>query len=108
MKHFLILLVDQSQFEAILGRVNDNFTHFSITIQGKQLLSLDSGQINGLIQGANNAIVTLRQGILDVVQCAVKQHAGIIPSGTLDANGFVDLAGLLQFLCCDSNGYCYV
>lgn len=88
-------------------------------------LALDTGQVDGVVEGADNTMITTRdsecettissntcdiplsEAVLDVVQGGVDEHAGVVPCAGLDANGFVDECVLGEVLVRDGDGYAY-
>lgn len=50
------------------------------------------GDVQGHVQGADDATVAIRQAVLDVVERGVHQHPVVVPGRRLDADGFVHLA----------------
>jgi hypothetical protein len=77
---FLIVVADQSQLEAVLGWIDDDSARLGIAVKAVDGLALDPSQIDGLLQRLDDAVVTLRQSVFDVVQGGVDKDAAVVPS----------------------------
>jgi hypothetical protein len=58
MEHFIIIPLDEGEFEAVLSGVDLQNPRLSITVEAMHRPSLDSDEVDGLIKGPHNAIVT--------------------------------------------------
>ncbi len=86
----VVLALYQRQLEAELGRVDGDVLRTSRSVETGDGFALDSGKIDGLLERLDDAVVALRERILDVVERAVEQDTTLVPSSTLDADRFVD------------------
>lgn len=57
MKHFFMIVFQQRQFEAILGRVKCNGSGARRSIQAMDNLALDTGEVDGVIKSTYDAMV---------------------------------------------------
>ena len=56
--HLVILVVDESQLELVLGRVDAEDTRATLAVQAVHVVALDAGDVDGQVQGADDAVVT--------------------------------------------------
>lgn len=103
MKHFVIIPLDEGKFESVFGRIDFKDPGLSVAIKAVDIASFDSNKVQSLVKGPDNTIVAatcqlqifcrlrrtnlpVKEGVLDVVQGGVKEHASIIPGSTLDTD----------------------
>lgn len=112
-KHFIVISLDEREFEAILSRVNFQDPRLRVAVQAIHVSSLDPDEVHGLVQSSHDTIVPTRlstlensklsntdlpiqKRVFDVIQSGIKKHAGIVPSGALDPNRLMQSAYLFQ------------
>ena len=59
LQDFLIVLFDQRKLELVLCRIDGNTTRAGSTIKTVDALSLDAGEVDRLLERANDAIVPM-------------------------------------------------
>jgi hypothetical protein len=59
LEHLIVVPLDQSKLEAVLGRVDFQGSRFSIAIQAVNTAALDLDKINRLVQCPNDTAVTM-------------------------------------------------
>ena len=62
------------------------------------------GQVDRKVEGSNDSVIAVGDGVLDVVGRRVDEDAGIIPSSRLDPGVFVDGTEQFEFLVADADG----
>jgi hypothetical protein len=58
MKHFIIILSDKGELEAIFGRIDGNALRSGITVEAMNDFAFDTGEVDGLIKGLDDAVIT--------------------------------------------------
>lgn len=66
---------------------------------------MELGNVKRLVECAYNAVVALRQGVLDVVERGVDKNASVVPATALDADRLMDHGELLQLLVGNNDGW---
>ena len=64
-QHLVILAVDKSQFELVLGRVNAQNTRPTLAVQAVDVVSFDTRHVDWQIQCSDDAVITAH-----IVTCA--------------------------------------
>lgn len=59
MQNLLVVVADKSKFEPILGRVDVQSARACASVEVVNLLALDAGEIDGLVQCLDDTIVTI-------------------------------------------------
>ncbi|KAH3683653.1 hypothetical protein WICPIJ_005337 [Wickerhamomyces pijperi] len=98
------VLVDQGLLETVFGGVDLQSFHLAGSAQDKDILAVDLGDVLGLVQGLDDPVVTVQQGVLDVVQGGVEQDTGFFPSSTLDSDGFMQGGDQFKLLVDNGDG----
>ena len=80
----------------ILGRVDVEDPGLDLPVEAEHLAALDPGEVDGQVEGADDAVVTVGEGVLDVVAGGVDQHAAIVPGAGLYPGVLVHRAQHLQ------------
>ena len=58
-QHLVVLAVDQRQLEAELGRVDVEHPGAALAVQAVHVLTFDTGDVDGYIQGADDSMVSV-------------------------------------------------
>lgn len=106
-QYLVIILAHEREFESVLCRVNRDRTRFGIAVEAVHDLALDASQVHWLLERFDDAVVTLRQCVLDVVQRRVDQDAAVIPGTRLDPDRFMDHGTLTERLVGNHDGWGY-
>ena len=64
----VILPVNKGELELELGGINADFAGLAVPIERVHSVADDAGDVERLVEGADDAIVTVRQGIFQVVE----------------------------------------
>ena len=86
MKHLLIVALDKGQLKSVFRRVNLENAGLGSSVKAVHIAALDLDQIDSLVEGSDNAVVTVQESVLDMVQSRVEQNTSIVPSSALDTN----------------------
>jgi hypothetical protein len=61
LKDFIVILPDEGQLESILGRIDRDGSRFGTSVKAVNDITLDSGQVDGLLEGLDNTVITTCQ-----------------------------------------------
>jgi len=61
LKDFIIVLPDESQLESVLCRIDSDGSGLGTSVKAVNDITLDSGQVDGLLKGLDNTIITIDQ-----------------------------------------------
>ena len=61
LEDFVIVLSDESQLESVLGRIDSDGSRFGTSVKAVNDITLDSGQVDGLLEGLDNTVITIDQ-----------------------------------------------
>jgi len=100
----VILPVNKGELELELGGINADFAGLAVPIERVHSVADDAGDVERLVEGADDAIVTVRQRILQVVESRVDEDSLLVPGPAFHANSLVDDTLLLEFLVADDDG----
>ena len=91
MKEMLSMrLSAQSSGENLLKmRPHLDLSILAVTVQAEDDIAKHLGDVDGNIQGLDDAGVSIWQAVLDVVQGCVDEHAAVIPGCALHPDGLV-------------------
>ena len=95
-EHLLVLPVHQGQLELELGGVDVEDPGLALPVQAEHLAALDPGEIDRQVQGPDDPVVPVGEGVLDVVAGGVDEHAAVVPGPGLHSGVLVDRAEDLQ------------
>lgn len=68
LEHLIIVSLDQRQLEPVLSRINFQDSRLGTAVQAVDVPALDLDEINSLVEGANDAIVTVTKS-----ECVLQQ-----------------------------------
>ena len=80
----------------VLGGVNVEDPGLDLPVEAEHLAALDPGEVDGQVEGADDAVVAVGEGVLDVVAGGVDQHAAVVPGAGLYPGVLVHRAQHLQ------------
>ena len=63
--HLVILVVNESQLELVLGGVDAEDTRSTLAVEAVDVVALDTGDVDGQVQGADDAVVTTQAQHMD-------------------------------------------
>lgn len=63
LEHLIVIPLDQRQLELIFDGIDGKDSRLGITVEVVQAAALDAHEVDSLVEGANNAIVTLEANI---------------------------------------------
>jgi hypothetical protein len=98
MKHLFIIALDECQLKSVFRGVNLKDTRLGGSVKAVNVTTLNLDQVDSLVKSSNNAVIAIKQSVLDMVKSGIKQNASIVPSSALDANSLVQGANLLEGL----------
>lgn len=104
LQYLVVVLPDESQLEAILCWVNGDGPGTSGAVKTVNGLTLDAGEVDRLLESLDDAVVTIWESVLDVVERGVDEDAAVVPSGRLDADGLVDQSAVAESLVRNGDG----
>lgn len=58
LKHLVVVALGQSLLEAVLGGVDGDGAGLAVAVEAVHVLALDAGKVDGLVQSADDAVVT--------------------------------------------------
>jgi hypothetical protein len=61
LEDFIVILPDEGQFESVLGRINGDGSRFGRSVKAVNDITLDSSQVDGLLEGLDNTVITIGQ-----------------------------------------------
>ena len=102
-EHLIVMALDQRELETVLCRVDCEDLGLRSPVEAVDTLALHTNQVDGVLKSANNTVVAVHEGVLDVIEGRVKEDAGVIPACALDPDSLVQSANLLEGLCDDRN-----
>jgi len=100
----VVLPVNQGELELELGGINADFAGLAVPIERIHRVSNNSSNVERLVKGADDPVVTVGQRILQVVESRVDEDSLLVPGPAFHANSLVDDTLLLEFLVADDDG----
>jgi hypothetical protein len=61
LEDFIVILPDEGQLESILGRIDSDGSRFGTSVKAVNDITLDSGQVDRLLKGLDNTVITTDQ-----------------------------------------------
>ena len=119
LQDLVVILAHEGELESVLGRVNRDRPGLGGTVEAVDNLSLDSGEVDGLLERLDDTVVALgqccfiwreiddlpvRKSIFDVVQRGVDKDTAVVPGGRLDSDRLVNESSLGKGLGSDGDG----
>mmetsp|Transcript_85968 Transcript_85968/g.171668 ORF Transcript_85968/g.171668 Transcript_85968/m.171668 type:complete len:212 (+) Transcript_85968:2345-2980(+) len=101
--HLVELFLMQAQLELALGRIDHELAHLALAIEAVQLAIGGRGQVEGRLEGADDAMVAVCEAVLEMVERGEVEDVIAVPSARLDADGVVDAAELLELAGADDD-----
>ena len=87
-----------------LGGVDSHGARLAVPVEHEDLSSPHLGQVDRKVEGSNDSVIAVGDGVLDVVGRRVDEDAGVVPGSRLDPGVLVDGAEQLQLLVADVDG----
>mmetsp|Transcript_6440 Transcript_6440/g.26210 ORF Transcript_6440/g.26210 Transcript_6440/m.26210 type:complete len:322 (-) Transcript_6440:35-1000(-) len=89
-EHLVVLALDERELEHVLGGVDLNLSVATVPVEAVHDAAENLGEVHRGIQRADDARVSVWQGVLDVVQRRVDKDAAVVPRAGLDPDGLVN------------------
>lgn len=61
LEDLIVILPDESQLESVLGRIDSDGSGLGTSVKAVNDITLDSGEVNGLLEGLDNTVITIDQ-----------------------------------------------
>ena len=87
-----------------LGGVDTHGTRLAVAVEEEHLVALHLGQVDWQIEGPDDPVIAVGDGVLDVVGRRVDEDAGVVPGSRLDPGVLVNGAEQLELLVADVDG----
>mmetsp|Transcript_54697 Transcript_54697/g.123068 ORF Transcript_54697/g.123068 Transcript_54697/m.123068 type:complete len:281 (+) Transcript_54697:1744-2586(+) len=98
--HVIKLPVVEGQLEQVLCAVETLLVHIPLTIYVVHVLLVHTHNVNGALQGVDDAVVAVRQAVLHVAQSRVHKDAVLIPGAALHSDVLMEGVAVLHVLAC--------
>ncbi|KAI7242135.1 Coatomer, alpha subunit [Hortaea werneckii] len=85
-KHLVIVALDERQLEAVLGRVDGEELGLGGAVETVDCSALDTHEVDGVFESADDAIVAVHKSVFDVVQGGIEKDTGVVPGGAFYAD----------------------
>jgi hypothetical protein len=72
LEDFIVILPDEGQLESVLGRIDRDGSRFGTSVKAVDDITLDSSQVDGLLKGLDNTVIT-------ICQLCVRRTVGSLP-----------------------------
>jgi len=99
----VVLAVDEGELEAVLGGVHAEDARLAVAVERVDRVALGTDDVQRLVEGADDAVVAVQKGVLDVVEGRVDEDAEVVPRAALDAHSLVQDAELLELAVADGD-----
>ena len=98
-QNFVVFSVNQSQFESVFGSVDVHGARLAFSVEHENLIvAFHFGQVNWHVQGTDDSVVAVGDGVLDMIRSGVHKNALVVPSSGFHSRVFLDGAQSLEFL----------
>ncbi len=87
-----------------LGGVDSHGAGLAVPVEQKDLPAPHLGQVDRQVEGPDDAVIPVGDGVLDVVGGRIDEDSGVVPSSGLYSGVLVDGAEQLQLLVADVDG----
>ena len=100
-EHFIVFAIDQGQFEFEFRGIDGEDLRTSLSIQTEDGVAFDLGDVDRQVQGANDSMIPVDQGVFNVIRRGVDEDTRIIPSPRFHRDILLNDAQLFQFTITD-------